>query len=103
MQFKPLTECSLGKRTLKFFDYGKMAATFINLETQKAVRIVARDDARTLAAAYCPKAAGPREAQKKAYGIMPEVVPFALWLCQRTSPPFRIRLLSLLWIKYCAT
>jgi molybdopterin-guanine dinucleotide biosynthesis protein MobB len=78
-----VTGCSLGRRTLKFFDYGKMAATFINLEAQKAVRVVARDDARTLASAYCPDAANPHEAQKKAYGIMPEGALFSL---QAVSP-----------------
>jgi formylmethanofuran dehydrogenase subunit E len=59
-----VTGCSLGRRTLKFFDYSKIAATFINLETQKAVRIVARDDARTLTAAYCPEAASPARQRK---------------------------------------
>ena len=35
-----LTGCRPGKRTMKVKDYGKMAATFINLESGKAVRIV---------------------------------------------------------------
>jgi len=34
------TGCHPGKRTMKIFDYGKMAATFVNLKTGKAVRIV---------------------------------------------------------------
>ncbi len=34
-----LTGCRPGKRTMKVLDYGKMAATFINLETEKAVRV----------------------------------------------------------------
>lgn len=38
-----VTGCHPGKRTMKILDYGKMAATFINLATGKAVRIVARD------------------------------------------------------------
>ncbi len=42
-----LTGCSLGKRTLKFLDYGKMAASIINLETQKASRVLAKDNARS--------------------------------------------------------
>jgi formylmethanofuran dehydrogenase subunit E len=67
-----VTGCSLGRRTLKFFDYGKMAATFTNLETRKAVRVLARDEARMLASAYCPQAASPAEAQKRAYAMMPE-------------------------------
>ena len=34
-----LTGCRPGKRTMKVYDYGKMAATFLNLETGKAVRV----------------------------------------------------------------
>ena len=37
-----LTGCKLGKRTMKIRDYGKMAATFINLETGKAARVVTK-------------------------------------------------------------
>lgn len=37
-----LTGCKPGKRTMKIRDYGKMAATFINLESGKAVRVVTR-------------------------------------------------------------
>jgi len=35
-----LTGCRPGKRNMKIRDYGKMAATFINLESGKAVRVV---------------------------------------------------------------
>jgi len=34
-----LTGCRPGKRTMKVLDYGKMAATFVNLESGKAVRL----------------------------------------------------------------
>jgi len=37
-----LTGCRPGKRTMKVLDYGKMAASFINLDTGKAVRLAAR-------------------------------------------------------------
>jgi formylmethanofuran dehydrogenase subunit E len=33
-----ITGCSLGHRSLKYIDYGKFAATFVNLGTGKAVR-----------------------------------------------------------------
>jgi formylmethanofuran dehydrogenase subunit E len=33
------TGCHPGKRTMKIFDFGKMAATFVNLKTGKAVRV----------------------------------------------------------------
>ena len=73
-----VTGCSLGKRTLKFLDYGKMAATFVNTETQRAVRVLAKDDARALAPRYAPDAANSREAQKQAYRIMPEAALFSM-------------------------
>jgi formylmethanofuran dehydrogenase subunit E len=44
-----VTGARLGKRTLKFLDHGKVAATFLNLDTGNAVRIVARESARDLA------------------------------------------------------
>ena len=37
-----VTGCRLGKRALKFRDWGKMAATFVDLSTGKAVRIAAK-------------------------------------------------------------
>ena len=49
-----VTGCSLGKRSMKFMDYGKMAATFLNLRTGKAVRVVAREDSREKAKASFP-------------------------------------------------
>jgi formylmethanofuran dehydrogenase subunit E len=45
-----VTGARLGRRSLKFVDHGIMAATFVNLETGCAVRIVSRESARTLAA-----------------------------------------------------
>jgi formylmethanofuran dehydrogenase subunit E len=38
-----VTGCHPGKRTMKILDYGKMAATFINLKTGKAVRIASKN------------------------------------------------------------
>lgn len=45
---------TLGKRTLKYLDHGKMAATFFDSKTGRAVRVVARGGARQLAKAYAP-------------------------------------------------
>lgn len=71
-----VTGCSLGKRTLKFLDYGKMAATFINLQTGKAVRVVAKDESRSQVLAYVDGCSDQPEAEKSAYLIMPEEVLF---------------------------
>jgi formylmethanofuran dehydrogenase subunit E len=43
------TGVRLGKRSLKYVDYGKVAATFLNTETNKAVRVVALESSRALA------------------------------------------------------
>src|SRR6476620_5652092 len=62
-----VTGVRLGKRTLKYVDYGKVAATFLNTETQRAVRIVAVERARTLADERYPEIANKRERQFRAY------------------------------------
>ena len=67
-----VTGCKLGKRTLKYLDYGKMAASFLNTTTDHAVRILAREDARERAWAYAPSGATKKEAQLEAYKKMPE-------------------------------
>jgi formylmethanofuran dehydrogenase subunit E len=67
-----VTGCSLGKRTLKFLDYGKMAATFINLETHQSWRVIARDDARDHVSSYVDDCTNRRAAEKAAYEVMPE-------------------------------
>jgi len=67
-----VTGCSLGKRTLKFLDYGKMAATFVNLKTGKAIRIVAKEESRGLARNYFSHIEDEHQCQTEAYKIMPE-------------------------------
>jgi len=44
-----VTDARLGKRNLKFLDYGKLAATFLNIQNGKAVRVVALESSRRLA------------------------------------------------------
>src|ERR1043166_5011668 len=41
-----VTGCRLGKRALKFRDFGKAAATFCDLEAQRAVRVAARESTK---------------------------------------------------------
>lgn len=67
-----VTGCSLGKRSLKFLDFGKMAATFVNLETGKAVRIIAREESKHAAKNYFPDIADKYKCQLEAYKIMPD-------------------------------
>ncbi|HSW62930.1 MAG TPA: FmdE family protein [Dissulfurispiraceae bacterium] len=65
-----VTGCSLGKRSMKFLDYGKMAASFLNLKTRKAVRIVAREEARDLAKTCFPEETDKYKAQLEAYKVL---------------------------------
>ena len=41
-----VTGCRLGKRALKFRDWGKVAATFIDIESGRAVRLVAKESSK---------------------------------------------------------
>lgn len=66
-----VTGCSLGKRSMRWMDFGIMAATFVNLETGKAVRITAREESRELARNYCPEIVDKYQRQLAAYKIMP--------------------------------
>lgn len=61
------TGVRLGKRSLKYADYGKVAATFLNTETNKAVRLVARESSRALADERFSSIANKRERQFRAY------------------------------------
>lgn len=65
-----VTGVRLGRRSLKFVDNGIMAATFVNLETGRAFRIVSTETARDLAPHYAPDIADPRQQQIEAYRQM---------------------------------
>lgn len=62
-----VTGARLGRRSLKFFDYGKVAATFLNTETGDAVRVLALDEARELADKRYPQIESKKERQLCAY------------------------------------
>lgn len=61
------TGVRLGRRSLKYVDYGKVAATFFNTQTREAVRIVARDESRALADVRYPHLESKKERQFLAY------------------------------------
>src|SRR5712691_1511745 len=61
------TGVRLGKRSLKYLDYGKVAATFLNTETNEAVRIVALEESRALADARFSQIGKKSERQFRAY------------------------------------
>jgi formylmethanofuran dehydrogenase subunit E len=67
-----VTGCSMGKRTLKFRDYGIMAATFFHSERDEAYRIVAREEAKLRARVLAPGQGDPFQQQLQAYRTMPD-------------------------------
>ena len=73
-----VTGCRLGKRSLKFVDYGKVAATFVDTETQRAVRVVARDDSRAKAKSMFPELAEESKRQLEAYKVMDDAELFLI-------------------------
>ena len=73
-----VTGCRLGKRSLKFLDYGKVAATFADLESGNAVRVVARDDSRQKAKSMFPELGDPPKQQLAAYKVMDEAELFSI-------------------------
>ena len=72
------TGVKLGRRSLKFKDYGIMAATFLDMETQRAYRVLSREEARDLTAAYAPEISPRVKQQIEAYKRMPDKVLFSV-------------------------
>lgn len=71
-----VTGVKLGRRSLKFVDYGIMAATFLNLETGRAYRVISTEESRALAPFYAPEIGEKRKQQLEAYKRMPDSVLF---------------------------
>lgn len=82
-----VTGCSLGHRTMKFLDYGKMAATFVNIETGEAIRVIAREDTREKAKELFPDMEDRYEAQIQTYMIMPNEELFDVMTVNVNIPP----------------
>lgn len=82
-----VTGCSLGHRTMKFLDYGKMAATFVNIETGAAIRVIAREDTREKAKELFPDIKDRYEAQIQTYMVMPQEELFEVMTVHVAIPP----------------
>ena len=67
-----VTGCRLGKRALKFRDWGKVAATFVDLASHRAIRVVARESSRQLALERFAQLADPKQQQMTAYRELPD-------------------------------
>jgi formylmethanofuran dehydrogenase subunit E len=70
-----VANCRLGKRALKFRDWGKVAATFVDLQTGRAIRIAAKESSKQAAREMFPDI--PKDAgQQKAYAALSEEILF---------------------------
>lgn len=65
------SDCWVGRRTMRIFDYGKMAATFVDTHSGKAARVAPRPGIREAAWRYTPTAPDRWTAQLEGYGSMP--------------------------------
>jgi formylmethanofuran dehydrogenase subunit E len=61
------TQCTVGHRTLRVEDYGKIAATFVNMSTGRAVRIAPAQNVREKASLHVPEEKRHYFAQMQAY------------------------------------
>jgi len=66
------TGCTVGHRTLRVEDYGKVAATFVDTKTGRAVRVAPRLGVRERARQFLPDEPRHYFAQMQAYQVMPD-------------------------------
>jgi formylmethanofuran dehydrogenase subunit E len=82
-----VTGCRLGKRALKFRDWGKMAATFIDIPSGRAIRIAARESSKELARTLHPDIDNKNRQQMLAYREMSDADLFTEeWVRVTLSP-----------------
>jgi formylmethanofuran dehydrogenase subunit E len=82
-----VTGCRLGKRALKFRDWGKMAATFVDVSAGKAIRIAARESSKALARAMHPEIENKNQQQMLAYREMSDEDLFSTQWVKVELPP----------------
>jgi len=82
-----VTGCRLGKRALKFRDWGKVAATFVDTASGKAVRVAAKESSKIVARSLHPEIADKNQQQMLAYREMREEDLFDLQWVKVELPP----------------
>ena len=82
-----VTGCRLGKRALKFRDWGKVAATFVDVSTGKAIRIAAKESSKALARQMHPEITDKNQQQMLAYREITDDDLFALQWVKVDLPP----------------
>ena len=84
------TNCWVGSRTMRIEDYGKVAATFVDTDTGRAVRIVPRSGVRQRASEFAPEALDQSEAMLLSYQRMPAAELFSVQSVQLNTPVAQI-------------
>ncbi|MBN8579144.1 MAG: TraR/DksA C4-type zinc finger protein [Anaerolineae bacterium] len=80
------TNCTVGHRTLRVEDYGKAAATFVDTQTGRAVRVANVINIRERASAFVTDEPRHYFAQMQAYQSMPEEELFTIQeVCLNTA------------------
>ncbi|MFN8433892.1 MAG: FmdE family protein [Anaerolineales bacterium] len=80
------TDCTVGHRTLRVEDYGKVASTFVHVKTGRAVRIAPVLDIREQAALFVPSEPRHYFAQMQAYQTMPDEIMFTITEVKLSTP-----------------
>ena len=82
-----VTGCRLGKRALKFRDWGKVAATFVDVPANRAVRVVAKESSKVLARQMHPEIENKNQQQMLAYREMKDADLFDVQWVKVELPP----------------
>jgi formylmethanofuran dehydrogenase subunit E len=84
------TQCTVGHRTLRVEDYGKIAATFVDVKTGTAVRVAPKLDVRDRAYHFVPNEKRHYFAQLEAYQVMADEELLALQPVELMTPVEKI-------------
>lgn len=80
------TGCTVGHRTLRVEDYGKVAATFIDTKLGRALRLRPGPEIRQQARLYCPDETRHYFYQLQGYELMPNEDLFQIQDVELTTP-----------------
>lgn len=80
------TNCTVGHRTLRVEDCGKVAAVFVDVKTGHSLRVAPILDIRRKACMYAPDEPRHYFAQMRAYQIMPDEEMFTATAVQLRTP-----------------
>ena len=82
-----VTGCRIGKRALKFRDWGKVAATFVDIATGRAIRVAAKESSKILARQLHPELMDKNQQQMLAYREMTDEHLFTTQWVKVSLPP----------------